>query len=229
MTVALIVISLALVLTWFLARAGARANGADWNRPTLNILDGINRLYCRRVHRLVSEPLQLAPSEGAIVVCNHVSGLDPMLLLAISSRPLRFLIAQSEYERWWLNWLFKRIKCIPVRRSGRVDRSLSAAQQALQDGEVMALFPQGKLVPEGAPPVRLKRGAVYLADLAQVPIIPVRIDGVAAQGWTILAVFVPGRVRIRVADKLPSNMSAEARMSAIEEFITATPEPGLTG
>jgi len=201
---------------------GRRAQIADWGSRGLNRLDGLNRFFCQRFHRLESEPLNLPGSGGAVVVCNHVSGLDPMLLLAASPRPLRFLIARSEYERWWLNWLFRRVQCIPVRRSGRVDKSLSVARVALQDGELLALFPQGRLVPAGSPAVRLKRGAVYLADLAQTPIIPLRLEGVAGQGLTILSVFIRGRVRLRVGDILPASMSAAQRMQAIEAFITDT-------
>jgi len=145
-----------------------------------------------------------------------------MLLLAASPRPLRFLIAQSEYDRWWLTWLFRRVKCIPIRRSGRVDRSLNTARKALEEGELLALFPQGRLVPSGSEAVKLKRGAVYLADLASVPIIPVRLEGVAGQGMTVLAVFIRGRVRIRVGNILPAGLDSDQRMAAIEEFITAS-------
>lgn len=222
MTVTIVAGVVAMLVLVVLATAGKSANIADWNGRMLNRLDGLNRLFCRRFHRLKSEPLNLPATGGAVVVCNHVSGLDPLLLLASSRRPLRFLIAQSEYNRWWLKWLFDSVECIPVKRSGRVDRSLAAAKSALAKGEVMALFPQGRLVPQGSAPVKLKRGAIYLADLAEVPIIPVRIDGVAAQGKTILAVFIRSRVRIRVAAALPPSLSAEHRQRVIEEFITDT-------
>ncbi len=218
----MVILIFVIVLLVLLSIVGFRANGAKWNGSLVNCIDGLNRLFCRYFHKLESEPLNL-PGGGAIVVSNHVSGLDPLLLIASCRRPLRFLIARSEYERWWLKWLFDGVECIPVNRSGRVDKSLSAARAALARGEVLAVFPQGRLVPQGAAPVTLKRGAVYLADLAQVPIIPVRVDGVSAQGKTILAIFLRSRARVRVATALAPSLPAEQRMRAIERFITADP------
>ncbi|MDH3468394.1 MAG: hypothetical protein OES26_21230 [Gammaproteobacteria bacterium] len=79
-----------------------RSNRADWGNAWLNRLDGLNRLFCRWYHRL--EPTSGAlPAHGAtVVVANHVSGLDPMLILATCDRPLRFVIAREHYERFGL-------------------------------------------------------------------------------------------------------------------------------
>jgi len=74
-------------------------------------------------------------------VSNHVSGLDPLLLIAATRRPLRFVIAREEYERWGLRWLLHAVGCIPIARGRNPRSALSAARAALEAGEVVALFP----------------------------------------------------------------------------------------
>ena len=169
------------------------ANRADWGRRWLNRLDGLNRIFCRRFHRLVHEPLNLPDNGGALVASNHVSGLDPLLLIAASPRPLRFLIAREQYDRWWLRWLFQAVGCIPVERTRNPRRALEAARKALKHGEVVALFPHGHIHLDHHEPIPLKRGILLLASLANVRIHPVRIEGVRAQGLTVAAVFIRSR------------------------------------
>ena len=101
---------------WALKKCEA-ANVADWGNRWINRLDGLNRLFCRHFHRLGRQNIPLPAHGGVLVVSNHVSGLDPLLLIAASPRPLRFLIAREEYGRWWLTWLFRASGCIPVERS----------------------------------------------------------------------------------------------------------------
>jgi 1-acyl-sn-glycerol-3-phosphate acyltransferase len=189
---------LGLALAAVLYRAAGRASGASWGRTWLDRLDGLNRLFCRHYHRLplVSLPLPLAGP--ALVVSNHVSGLDPLLLLASSPRPLRFLIAREEYERPLLRWLFRSIGCIPVDRGTRPEQALRAALRALLAGEVVALFPHGRIHLDHHPPRPLKPGVVWLARQARCPVLPVRVDGVRGQGHVLAAVALRGRARLEV-------------------------------
>ncbi|OGI51097.1 MAG: hypothetical protein A3E57_02380 [Candidatus Muproteobacteria bacterium RIFCSPHIGHO2_12_FULL_60_33] len=185
-----------LLLVWLwrrLLRTCEAANGADWGGRWLNRLDGLNRIFCRRFHRLVHEPLNLPATGGALVASNHVSGLDPLLLIAASPRPLRFLIAREQYDRWWLRRLLRAVGCIPVERTRNTRSAFEAARKALKRGEVVALFPHGRIHLDHHEPTPLKRGIVLLASLTGVPIHPVRIEGVCAQGMTVTAVFVPSR------------------------------------
>lgn len=195
-TIAFMVLAAVMLLIWLwyrLLRACEAANGADWGNRWLNRLDGLNRIFCRRFHHLAHEPLNLPASGGALVASNHVSGLDPLLLIAASPRPLRFLIAREQYDRWWLRWLFRAVGCIPLERSRNPRGALEAARKALKRGEVVALFPHGRIHLDHHEPAPLKRGIALLASLTGAPIHPVRIEGVRAQGMTVTAVFIPSR------------------------------------
>lgn len=166
-----------------------RANSADWGHPWLNRLDGLNRLFCRHYHRLRADPIPLPAHGGAILASNHVSGLDPLLLLASTRRPLRFMIAREEYDRFGLNWLFRAIGCIPVDRQTRPELAMRAGLRALRDGEVVAIFPQGGIRVDPDPNKGVKGGAVRLAELTGCQIYPVFVDGVKGRGETLLAVL----------------------------------------
>jgi 1-acyl-sn-glycerol-3-phosphate acyltransferase len=174
------------------------AHAADWGHRWLNRLDGLNRILCRRFHRLRPVRCPLPRHGPALVVANHVSGLDPLLMIAATQRPLRFLIAREQYERFGLRWLFRAVGCIPVKRGGSPHRALAAARHALQKGEVVALFPHGRIHLDHEPPVRLKPGILHLARVSGAPVYPMRIDGVRGAGRTLGAVFLRSRARITV-------------------------------
>ncbi len=174
---------------------GKQYNKTDWGHKGLNILDGINRWLCLKYHRLPGRFLELPESGPAILVSNHVSGLDPLLLIAATTRPLRFMIAQEEYDRWWLRWLLKRVGCIPVKRDKNPKKALNNSITALEKGEILVVFPQGEIMAENSDKP-LKKGAFVLAEMAGVPVFSVRIEGVKAKGFTILAVFVCSKARI---------------------------------
>ncbi|QEP43213.1 1-acyl-sn-glycerol-3-phosphate acyltransferase [Ectothiorhodospiraceae bacterium BW-2] len=181
---------------------GHREHRTDWNHRGLNWLEGINQLFCRRYHRLQAPMLtQLPASGGAVVVCNHLSGLDPMLLIAASPRPLRFLIAREQYRRFGMQWLFRAVGSIPVDRDANPERAYRAAIRALQQGEVIALFPQGGIAPDQQPRP-LKPGAWRLAQRSGVPMIVTKVEGIssAAIGHVIRAVWHRGRPKITELD-----------------------------
>ncbi len=183
-----------------LALVGHLAHRADWGNPFLNILDGLNRLFCRYYHGLRREPVPLPEEGSALVVANHLSGLDPLLMIAASPRPLHFIIAEEQYNRPGLRWLFRAGGCIPVERSRSPYRALRAARRALERGEVVALFPQGRLLTaperrgEQRPPI--KPGIAWLAAGSGAPIHALHIQGVGGAGMTVAAVAVPSRARI---------------------------------
>lgn len=197
MTTTLLVIALLAVAIWLTGLFFARA---DWGGKHVNWLDGWTRILCRSLHGLGEQCIDLPEQGPVIIVANHTSGLDPMLLIAASKRPLRFLIAREEYQRFGLQWLFRAAGCIPVDRDGRPEKSLRQALKALQQGEVIAIFPHGRIHLDSDPPRKLKAGFSRLAAWSGAPVYAVRIDGVTAQGKILSAPFIPSKVRLKTAD-----------------------------
>ncbi|MGD8912581.1 MAG: lysophospholipid acyltransferase family protein [Candidatus Thiodiazotropha sp.] len=211
-TLILLLVALVMVMAR-LSRRCLEERRAEWGVAWLNWLDGFNRLFCRVYHRLPEVELPLPETGGAIVVSNHISGLDPMLMLASSNRPLRFLIAREQYERFGLQWLFRAVGCIPVDRENSPEKAMRQAIKALREGEVVALFPHGKIHLDSDPPRKIKAGAARLASLTGLPLIPLRISGVTGQGGVMLPVFMRGQAQIQllpvieVIDQSPDNLN----------------------
>ncbi len=176
--------------------AADRANVADWGCKWRNRLDGLNRLFCRWMHGLDDEIVHLPPDQGQLVVANHLSGVDGNLLLAKTDKPLHFIIAREQYNRFGLKWLFKLGGFIPVDRNGRPDKAMSAALETLANNGAVAIFPQGHIhrhIPAG----RLKRGVTFLACRSGAPVYPFHISGVRGAGRNVSAVFMRDRVTVK--------------------------------
>ena len=212
-----LVFSVLLLVT--LAYVGQRANEVDWGSKVINTLDGLLRLLCRRLHKLPATYIPLPTTGPAIVVANHVSGLDPLLLIAACRRPIRFLIAQEEYERPVLHGLFKAAACIPVDRTGNPEQALRQALRALQAGEVVALFPYGRIHLDTDRPRGLKSGVARLSRWTGAAIYPVRIDGVGGQGKVVLAPFIPSKARLSIAEPLYCQDDVATCLAAIKDVI----------
>lgn len=210
-----------LFLFGYLLQLGRKNSRSDWGNSILNILDGLFRIFSRRFHRLQAELIAIPKQGGAIVAANHLSGLDPILLNAASNRPLRYVIATEQYEKPVLKWFYNAIGTIPVDRSGAPEKAFYRARQALEHGEVIVIFPQGKIRVPSEPRAPLKRGILVLAALARVPIIPVRISGVKAVGKLVSAIFFRSHAQVHVGTAISVSSSKDNQaLIAIEEFIT---------
>lgn len=218
LTIAFVILLIILVPGF--VRTCEKATLADWGSRKVNRIAGFISLVCKHLHHLQFDPLPLPDSGGALVASNHISGLDPFLLIASSPRPLRFLIAREQYERFGLSWLFRLAGCIPVDREGRPERALREALNALEQGEVVAVFPHGKIHLDSDPPRKLKGGVARLAHRTGSPIFPVRVDDVRGAGHTVLAVFIPSHSRLKAFPAIDcSSMDHEECLKRLASLI----------
>lgn len=201
-----------------------RPDRPDWGKRWLNCLDRLNQWFCRRYHRLTFSPIPLPVAGPAVVVANHVSGLDGLLVIAASPRPLRFIIAREEYRRFGLTWLFRTIGCIPVERERRPQAALLNALRALEAGEVVALFPEGRLRAPNERRAPLKGGAVWLAQAVACPIYPVHIEGIGRPGHILGALVRRSHARLTSLSPLSCNRLTETEcLSRLSEVLFGVP------
>jgi 1-acyl-sn-glycerol-3-phosphate acyltransferase len=118
---------------------------------TIQALKAANTLFGRVYHRLDLLNACRIPRTGpAILVSNHISGLDPLLLQSACPRRLITWMMASEYmDLPGLGWFFRTIGVIPVERSGKDSGPLRAALRTLQQGGVLGIFPEGRLSKTG--------------------------------------------------------------------------------
>lgn len=173
----------------FLFYVGHINNGADWGNAATNILDGWLRLYCKKYHRQGNFRINIPDNRKLILVSNHLSAIDPFLLIAAVDRPVRFMIAKEEYDNPFLNWMFRAAGCIPVDRSGRVEGAFRSALRAIEAGELVAIFPQGGIHSSETPRKIIKPGIVKLSQLSNCSILPVRVNGIVAPGTMLASVI----------------------------------------
>lgn len=120
------------------------------------------------------------PTTGpAVLVCNHVSFVDAVLLMAASPRPIRFLMDQQIFKTPVLGWLFKLAKAIPIAPQktdpATYDAAFAAARAVLDDGEMVCIFPEGGLTRDGT--LQPFKGGVMklLEGRPEVPVIPMAL------------------------------------------------------
>lgn len=117
------------------------------------------------------------PAHGPlIVVCNHISHFDALLLVALLPWPIEFMAVTDLWQVPVTGWFIRLYGAIPLRR-GEGDRAaLRAALDVLARGGVLGIAPEGYIVP-GAALVRPQPGAAYLALRSGAPLLPVGIAG----------------------------------------------------
>ncbi len=200
-----ILMGLFTLLTIYAIRKGFQANKVDWGHSVVNCIDGWMRIYSRRFHKFQHDEMNIPQQGGVLVVCNHVSGLEPLLLLSACKRPLRFMVAVEEYNRPVLRHLLRIVGCIPVERQGRPEIAFRAAIQALENGEAIALFPHGGIQTDNCAHRPIKRGVLKLAQLTKSKIIPTRVTGIRKPGNSFIPLFLRSHIRLQVFPHLPNN------------------------
>ncbi len=133
-------------------------------------------MYRVRVHGASNIPEKGA----AVLVCNHVSFVDWMLLSAACRRPIRFVMYAPIYRIPVLHLFFKCVQAIPIdsqKKNPAVYRSaFLQIQQALENHELVCIFPEGKLTRDGKIDA-FKGGIRKIISSSRVPVVPMAIDG----------------------------------------------------
>jgi 1-acyl-sn-glycerol-3-phosphate acyltransferase len=124
----------------------------------------------------------------AILVSNHISGLDPLVIQSLCPRLIVWMVAREYYEISALKWFFRSIEAIPVERGSRDIASTRQALRALHDGRVLGVFPEGRIEP-GMELLPFHTGVALMATRTGVPVYPVYLDGTPRGGGSMLSKF----------------------------------------
>ncbi|SME99730.1 1-acyl-sn-glycerol-3-phosphate acyltransferases [Trinickia caryophylli] len=129
--------------------------------------------------RLV-HPERIPDVGAAVLVCNHVSYVDALVIVAQSPRPIRFVMDHRIFRTPFVGWLFRHAKAIPIapahEDAALLERAYDACASALAAGDLVCIFPEGKLTRTGEiNPFR--QGVSRILERTPVPVIPVALRG----------------------------------------------------
>jgi 1-acyl-sn-glycerol-3-phosphate acyltransferase len=153
--------------------------------------------------RLKTSGRENVPRTGAaILVANHASFLDPILIGICARRPVRFLVANDFYRDPRLHLALRWLGAIPVGGDAGSIRSFRRIGDVIKNGSLLGIFPEGGITRDGAmKPFRA--GAAVLALRTGVPLVPIYLDGTfaALPRYAKWPRFVP--VTVRIGNPIP--------------------------
>jgi 1-acyl-sn-glycerol-3-phosphate acyltransferase len=138
-------------------------------------------LLIRTFYRVREAGLENIPAEGpCILVCNHVSYVDALVIAASIRRPVRFVMDHRIFRLPILSFIFRTMRTIPIASAkedaAMKDRAFAEAAKALEAGEIVGIFPEGRLTETGEMnPFR--PGVQQMVATTPVPVVPMALRG----------------------------------------------------
>jgi 1-acyl-sn-glycerol-3-phosphate acyltransferase len=142
----------------------------------------------RTLYRLRARGIENVPDEGAaVIVCNHVSYMDALILTAAIPRPVRFVMYYRIFETPVMRWIFRSAKAIPIAGAKEdpalMQRAFDAIDAALAEGELVGIFPEGALSKDGEI-AAFKSGVDKVLERRPVPVVPMALRGMWSSMWS---------------------------------------------
>jgi 1-acyl-sn-glycerol-3-phosphate acyltransferase len=151
-------------------------------------------LLIHTIHRVSTVDAGRIPEEGAaVLVCNHVSYVDAIVIMAASPRPIRFVMDHRIFKTPLLGFIFRTAKAIPIAPlkddPWLTEKAFVDIAHALHDGELVCIFPEGKLTRTGE--MNGFRGGISkIVERSKVPVIPMALRGL----WGSVFTRDPGKL-----------------------------------
>ncbi|SHG51358.1 MFS transporter [Massilia sp. CF038] len=133
------------------------------------------------IHRVKTVDVDRIPDEGpAVLVCNHVSYVDALVIGAASPRPIRFVMDHRIFKTPFMGWIFRTARAIPIASAKEdqwtMEKAYIEIAKALHEGELVCIFPEGKLTSTGEMN-EFRGGVAKILERSKVPVIPMALRG----------------------------------------------------
>ena len=133
------------------------------------------------MYRVTHRNFQHIPDEGAaVIVCNHVSYVDGLLIAGACRRPIRFVMYEPIYRLPVLNFIFRTGKAIPIDSKKKNPEAFKKAfddvAAALAEGELVGIFPEGSITKDGEMDF-FRPGIEMIIERTPVPVVPMALKG----------------------------------------------------
>src|SRR5437667_4330282 len=155
------------------------------------------RLLVRCFYRVTAIGLENLPAGGFLLVPNHISWVDALVLQLACPRPIRYVIDQEYFHKPLFHPFLRALGCIPI-NIRHSQQAVRAAAEKVADGEIVCVFPEGQLERTGTL-LRLQRGYELIARHANAQVVPVWLD----QLWGSIFSFQGGRFFTKFPKRIP--------------------------
>jgi acyl-[acyl-carrier-protein]-phospholipid O-acyltransferase / long-chain-fatty-acid--[acyl-carrier-protein] ligase len=155
------------------------------------------RPLVRFFYRVTTLGMENLPQSGFLLLPNHITWIDALLLQLACPRPIRYVIDQQYYHNAILHPILRAVGCIPI-NTRHSHPAVRAAAEKIADGEIVCVFPEGQLERTGVL-LRLQRGYELIARHANAQVVPVWLD----QLWGSIFSFQGGRFFTKFPKRLP--------------------------
>ncbi len=167
------------------------------------LLYALNYLMVRILWRAeINGQWPLPPGQGAVIICNHRGPMDPSLSVIITDRLVHWMVAREYVENLAFGWFLRSCKVIPVGRRGNDTAATKLAIRYAQQGGLVALFPEGHINTTDKLLLPFRGGATLIAMKAQVPVVPLYIEGSPYDGTPWGCLFMPSKVRLEIGQPI---------------------------
>jgi 1-acyl-sn-glycerol-3-phosphate acyltransferase len=176
--------------------------------PVQAVLFLVVLVLVRVLWRAQVPPLPLTPGQGAVIVSNHRSSVDPFFLQVVSRCVIHWMVAREYCEHWAFGWFLRLAEVIPVNRGGLDAAATRAAMRLVAAGHWVGMFPEGRINMTDQFLLPGRPGAVLVARKAGVPILPCYIAGSPFGGAVWSPLLMPAKVTVKFG--APIDVSATA-------------------
>jgi 1-acyl-sn-glycerol-3-phosphate acyltransferase len=176
---------------------------------------GTSLLFELKVYGIENVP----QTGGALLVANHQSYLDPVLVAVRLRRPVSFLAKSELFENPYFSWFIRSLHAFPVRQGHGDVGAVRETIRRLDEGHILNVYPEGTRTSDGeiGP---IQKGIALILRKTKVPVIPVAIDG-SFQAWpNHQMLFRPGRIRVLYGKPIDFNdLKADSILATLDHTL----------
>lgn len=178
-----------------------------------------NKLLVRFLWRAkLPAKFPVEPGQGAVIISNHRSSIDPFFIQAVADRPLHFMVAREYCEHWLLGFLLRSCEVISTSRAGTDTAAVRTALRYTSSGQTVGMLPEGRINTTDEFMLPVRPGAIVVALKSRVPILPCYLEGVPYRGTALSPFFMFAHVRLQFG-----------KLIDLSEYYGREEEDGLIG